>query len=326
MSVRSGVLTCLATGAILLSSTAFPDAALAAWPEKTVRILTGPAGSSPDAVSRTLAEALSKRWNQAVIVENRAGADHILAAQGMLEARDGHTLLFTTHSTLTVNPLLHGTLPYDPKLDFSPVSLVVEDFLCVATAPSLGVASLGDLVKRASARPGELNAYAVPGSPHLSWLAFQKRVGISTVFVPYKAPVGALADLAEGRIHVVITSFASVRGLAQADKIKVIAVTNAKRAVAAPEIPTVGEAGYPEFTFAGLLGLFGPKDMPSPLQDRIAAEVREILSEPETLKRLTNLGLLARGTTPAEFREVIGQQRAKWAAIAQAHDIKPKRP
>jgi tripartite-type tricarboxylate transporter receptor subunit TctC len=137
--------------------------------------------------------------------------------------------------------------------------------------------------------------------------------------------VDALADLAADRIHVVITSFASVRGLAQSDKIKVLAVTNATRAVAAPEIPTVGEAGYPDFTFAGLLGLFGPKDMPGALQERVSLEVREVLRQPETQKRLTNLGLLGRGTTPAEFRAVIDEQRAKWAAIARAHDIKPKR-
>ena len=295
------------------------------WPERPVRIMTGPAGSSPDAVARTLADAFSRRWKQTVVVENRAGADHILAAQGMIEARDGHTLLFTTHSTLTVNPLLHGTLPYDPQKDFAPISLTVEDFLCVAVAPSLGVASLKELVARSAAKPGDLNFYAVPGSPYLSWLAFQKRAGISTVFVPYKAPAGALGDLSEGRIHVMITSFASVRGLAQSDKIKVLAVTNGTRAAAAPDVPTVAEAGYPDFTFAGLLGLFGPKDMPEALQERLSDEVRDILREAETQKRLTNLGLLARGTTPAEFRAVIDEQRAKWAAIAQAHDIKPKR-
>ena len=321
---RSVLLSVLAS-AVLAVPIQAARADISSWPERPVRIMTGPAGSSPDAVARTLAEAFSKRWKQPVVVENRAGADHILAAQGMIEARDGHTLLFTTHSTLTVNPLLHGTLPYDPQKDFAPISLTVEDFLCVAVAPSLGVGSLTELVTRAAAKPADLNYYAVPGSPHLSWLAFQKRVGISTVFVPYKAPAGALGDLSEGRIHVMITSFASVRGLAQSDKVKVLAVTNATRTIAAPDVPTVAEAGYPDFTFGGLLGLFGPKDMPGPLQERLSREVRDILGEPETEKRLTNLGLRARGTTPAEFRAVIDEQRAKWAAIAQAHDIKPKR-
>ena len=295
-----------------------------AWPNRTVRLMTGPAGSSPDAVARTLADAFAKRWNQPVIVENRAGADHILAVQGFLEAQDGHTLLFTTHSALTVNPLLHAKLPYDPERDFAPISLAVEDFLCVAAAPSLGMNSLSGLVKLAAAKPGELNAYAVPGSPHLSWLAFQKRAGISTAFVPYKTPIGALADLSEGRIHVAVVPFAVVRGQAEAGRIKVLAVTNAARTPAAPEIPTVTEAGYPDFTFGGLLGLFGRNDMAPALQERIALEMREILNEPEVRKRLTNLGLLIRGTTPAEFRTVIGEQRAKWANLARAHDIRPR--
>jgi tripartite-type tricarboxylate transporter receptor subunit TctC len=276
-------------------------------------------------VARTLADALSDRWKQPVIVENRAGADHILAAQAMLQARDGHTLLFTPQSTLTVNPLLHGTLPYDPEKDFAPISLAAEDFLCLAAAPTLGVTSLADLVKRAAVKPGALNFYAVPGAPHLSWLAFQKRTGISTTFVPYRTPMGAVADLSEGRIHIALIPYTVVRGQAEANKITVLAITNATRAIAAPDTPTVAEAGYPDLTFGGFLGLFGPRDMPTPLQERLSQEVREILLEPEAQKRLANLGLLARGTTPAEFRLLIEEQRTKWAALARAHDIKPSR-
>jgi tripartite-type tricarboxylate transporter receptor subunit TctC len=186
------------------------------------------------------------------------------------------------------------------------------------------VDSLSGLAKLAAAKPGDLNAYAVPGSPHLSWLAFQKRAGISTTFVPYKSPMGALADLSAGRIHVAVVPFAVVRGQAEGGGIKVLAVTNAARTPAAPEIPTVGEAGYPDFTFGGLLGLFGRKEMAPDLQERIARDVREVLNEPEVRKRFANLGLLIRGSTPAEFRAVIGEQRAKWAALARAHDIKPK--
>jgi tripartite-type tricarboxylate transporter receptor subunit TctC len=156
-------------------------------------------------------------------------------------------------------------------------------------------------VKLAASKPGELNAHAVTGGTHLAWLAFQKRAGISTTFVP-----------------------AVVRGQAEAGMVKVLAVTNAVRAEAAPEIPTAAEAGYPDFTFGGLLGLFGPKDMPPVLQERIASEVRDILKEPEVKKYLISLGLRSIGTSPAEFRTHLDEQRAKWAAIARAHDIKPK--
>src|SRR5262245_19044874 len=118
-----------------------------AWPDRTVSIITGSAGGPPDAVARTLADALTKRWKQPVIVENRPGADFIIAVRGLLEAQDGHTLLFATSSVITVNPLLHGTLPYDPERDFAPISLAVEDFLCVAAAPSLGCHSLSGVAK-----------------------------------------------------------------------------------------------------------------------------------------------------------------------------------
>src|SRR5262249_19356826 len=271
-----------------------------AWPDRTVRIITGSAGGPPDAVARTLADDFAKRWKKSVIVENRPGADFIIAVRGLLEAQDGHTLLFAPQSVLTVNPLLHGTLPYDPERDFAPISLAVEDFLCVAAAPSLGVNSLSELVKLAAAKPGELNAYVPPGAPQLVWLAFQKGAGISTTVVPYKAPTGALMDLSADRIHVAVIPFAVVRGQAEAGSVKVLAVTNAVRAEAAPEIPTVAEAGYSDLTVGGLLGLFGSKDMPPVLQEQIATEVHDILKEPEVKRRLINLGLRTLGTTPAE--------------------------
>jgi tripartite-type tricarboxylate transporter receptor subunit TctC len=274
-------------------------------------------------VSRLLADELAKQWKQTVIVENRAGADHMLAAQTFLGARDGHTLLFTTHSTLTVNPLLHDKLPYDPVQDFAPISLVVEDFLCVVAAPSLAINSLGEAVNLARSKPRELNSYAVPGSPHLSLLAFQKRHGIATTFISYRNPISALADLSEGRIHLAVVPFALVRGL-EGGKVKLLVVTNATRSPAAPATPTAAEAGYSDLTFGGLLGLFGPRDMPSKTIEFISAYVRKALAKPEATQRLTNLGLMPRGTTPVEFASILDEQRAKWAAIAREHKIQPQ--
>jgi tripartite-type tricarboxylate transporter receptor subunit TctC len=295
------------------------------WPQQTVRILTtAPSGSSSDTVARTLADVLAKRWKQAVVVENRPGADGIIAAQGFVEARDGHTLLFTTHSTLTVNPILHENLPYDPVRDFAPVSLAVEDFLCVVAAPSLPANSLRELVELARAKAGDLSAYAVPGSPFLSMLAFQKRAGISMTFVTYRNAGQAVTDLSQGRIHVALLPLALVLGQASTNKVKLLAVTNAQRSPAAAEIPTVAETGYPDLTFGGLLGLFGPKDMPGDLRERLSVEIRTVLAEPMVKERLTNAGVAPRGTSPGEFDAILDEQRAKWMAIARAHDIKPK--
>jgi tripartite-type tricarboxylate transporter receptor subunit TctC len=135
--------------------------------------------------------------------------------------------------------------------------------------------------------------------------------------------MSALPDLSQGRIHVAVMPFAAVRGQVQAGIVKPLAVTNAQRTPAAPAVPTVAEAGFPEFTFGGLLGLFGPKDMTAELRERIASEVRAILGETEVQQLLTRYGLVARGSSAAEFAEVLDKQRAKWAAIAHDHDIRP---
>jgi tripartite-type tricarboxylate transporter receptor subunit TctC len=321
--IVGGLQRVLAAGLLFVSVAALTSAYATPWPERTVRILTGAAGSSGDAVARILAEALAKRWKQAVVVENRPSADHILTVQGMVEARDGHTLLFAPHSALTVNPLLHEKLPYDPVRDVAPISLAVDDFLCVVVAPSLPIDTLAGFVRHARTNPRALNFYAVPGAPYLAYLAFQKRAGIETTYVPYRNFMSALPDLSQGLVHVAVMPFAAVRGPVQAGSVKLLAVTNVQRAPAAPTVPTVGEAGFPEFTFGGLLGLFGPKDMPAELRERIASEVGDILAEPRVTELLMHLGLVARGTSAAEFAKILDEQRAKWAAIARDHDIRP---
>jgi tripartite-type tricarboxylate transporter receptor subunit TctC len=321
---RSILRAVIATGYFVAVVAIATGGEAANWPERTVRILVPSApGGSVDTVARTVGDLLSKRWKQPVVVDNRPGADGIIAAQGLLGARDRHTLLFTTHSTVTVVPLLRE-VPYDPLRDLAPISLVVEDFLSVVVAPSLSVNSLAELVRLAQAKPKELNVYAVPGSPHLAYLAFQKRAAIQTTFVPYSSQANAVSDLSEGRIQIAVMPLAAVLGQVRAGRIKLLAVTNTLRAPALPDAPTVTEAGFPDFAFGGLLGLFAPKDMPAELRERLASEVRDVLAASEVKQRLTNVGLIPRGTSAAEFATVLDQQRAKWAAIAVAHGIKPK--
>jgi tripartite-type tricarboxylate transporter receptor subunit TctC len=248
--------------------------------------------------ARLLADALSKRWKQPVVVENRPGGDTMVGTKAFLEMRDDHGLLFTTHSTFRVLPLLRAKVPYDPVGDVRPISLAVEDYLTIAASPTLEVATLADFVKLASEKPTKLNFYAAPGAPFLAYLAFQKRAGIDTTFVAYNSPVSAISDLSEGRIHFAVMPLASVLGAAQAGKIKLLAVTNAKRTLAAQDVPTVTESGYPEFTFGGFLGLFGPKDMSAELRERIASDVRDVLKEADIQQRLAD-GWIARARNHA---------------------------
>ena len=164
-----------------------------------------------------------------------------------------------------------------------------------------------------------------PARPNLGYLAFQKGAGINTTFVPYANHTNAISDLAEGRLHIAVLPLAAVVGLGKAGKVKLLAVLNDQRSPAVADVPTVAESGFPGFFSGGLLGMFGPKDMPVELRERIASEMRDVLSRPDIKERLASFGLVAHGTTPSEFAAILETQRAKWAAIAREHDIKPQR-
>jgi tripartite-type tricarboxylate transporter receptor subunit TctC len=201
----------------------------------------------------------------------------------------------------------------------------VEDFLAVAVPPSLPVDSVADLVSLAQKKPGEMNYHAVPGAPYLAYLAFQKSARINTTFVPYNSPANVISDLTEGRLHIAVMPLASMLGIAQGGKIKLLAITNDRRSPTAAHVPTMAEAGYPGFFAGGLLGMFAPRDMPSEVREKIALDMCAVLGRPEIQARLANFGLAARGTTPNEFAAILEGQRTKWAAIAQANNIKPQR-
>ena len=316
----------LSTGMLVLASLGLTAGASAQqWPERDVTIVTPLSpGTSPDVAARILAEGLSKRWKRPVIVENRPGASTMIGTKAFIDRGDRHTLLFTPHATFTVVPLLYANVPYDPLKDVSPISLAVEDFLGIVAAPGLPAGSLPEFIELARGKPGKLNFFAVPGAPHLAYLALQKRTGIETTFVAYANPGAAVSDIAEGRIHVAVLPLAMVLGQVRAGKLKLLAVTNTQRAPAAPTAPTVVEAGQPAMAFGGLLGMFGTKDMPLALRERIAADIAAVLAEPGTVRRLQEAGLVARGTTPAEFAATLDLQLAKWSAVAREHSITPQ--
>jgi tripartite-type tricarboxylate transporter receptor subunit TctC len=297
--------------------------AAAAWPERAVRLVTtAGAGGGPDAVARALAEGLSKRWGQPVVVENRPGADGILAVRALLGANDGHTLLLAFTGIVTVNPSMHADLPYDPTRDLLPISYVVDDFQCIVVAPALGVQSLGDLVKLARNRPDELTYASLPGAPELAFRALQKRADIRMRFVPYRNPVGAIPDLMANRINVAVLSLTTVLELARDEKLKLLAVGARKRAEAYLELPTAIEAGHPDFLLEGGLGLFGPKSMPFDQRLRLAADVRAVLGEGKA-RKLGDIGYAIRATDPAEFGTLLDDQSAKWSSVARELGIRP---
>jgi tripartite-type tricarboxylate transporter receptor subunit TctC len=276
-----------------------------------------PPGTSTDLVARLFADRLSERWRQPVVVENRQGADGIPAVTGFVSARDNHSLLFSFAGIITINPLTYDKLPYDPARDVVPVAWVADNFIGIAVPETLKVNSLDDFVKLARSQPGKLNWAASPGVPHYVFAALQKSAGIEMMQVSYRDFRPALQDLGEGRIQAVATGVALLVPQMQAGKVKLLMVNNRQRSPQAPEVPTATEAGYPELTFEGAVGLYGWRDMPTGLKERIAADVRAVATDPTTAARVASMGSALRAGNSTEFAAVIEEQRAKIAAIAK---------
>ncbi len=296
------------------------------WPERPVRIITfGAPGGGMDAVARHLAEALSRRWGQTVIVDNRPGADGILATEAFLaSARDLHTLLYSSTSVWTVLPLMNERLPFDPARDMLPISLVVQDYIALGAAPRLGVQTMGELIAHARARREPLNATVVPGAPYLCLMALQREAGIELNLVSYRNPFAALPDLTQGRIELAMLPLSGMLPQAQAGALRLLAVASAERVPAAPELPTAAEQGFPNVSMDAGNAMYGPKEMPPALRERIAADIRAVATEPALAQKLTGLGYRVRAGTPAELATALEEQRARWSAMVRTHGVRPQ--
>jgi tripartite-type tricarboxylate transporter receptor subunit TctC len=308
----------------LIATPARLQALTPSWPQRTVRLILplGP-GSGSDIGARLFAERLTARWGEPVVIENRPGGDGFVAITAFLGAHDDHTLLFAPTSSFTAHPILHRTLPYDPR-DLAPIARVTNTLISISVPASLHVGSLKELVALARAQPGKLNRASITGALDLVLSGFLKGIDLEVAKVPYRDPVQAVTDLAEGRIQIYTSAFAIVQSQLQAGTIKALAMTNQTRAPTAPAIPTAAEAGFPALEFDGLVGLFGPTSMAPALRDRIANDIREVASDPYIEPRLIATGQILNPGTAAEFAAAIDEQKSKLAAIAKALDIKPE--
>lgn len=306
--------------ALVASSTSSPAQT---WPQRPVKFLVtlGP-GSGIDIGTRLLADQLSKRWGQPVVVENRPGGDGIVAISAMVAAHDDHVLLASPTSSFTAHPFVYKNVPYKPE-DLQPIARVSNTIIVIAVPADLPVQSLAELVALARAQPGKLNWAGTTGAIDFLVAAFLRKAGLSLSKVPYRNQVEAANDLAAGRIQFNETAYAIVRPQLQAGKVKLLAVTNGVRAPVLPDVPTVTEAGYPDLALDGLVGFFGPPEMPLPLREHIAADVEQVGADPAIATRLNDTGQLPNFGGPAEFHAAIEQQRARVAAAAKELGIVP---
>jgi tripartite-type tricarboxylate transporter receptor subunit TctC len=251
--------------ALPLPTAYFSAAADQVWPTRPVKfILTLGPGSGSDIGARLFADRLGQRWGQPVVVENRPGGDGIVAINAFVGAHDDHQLLFSPTSSFTAHPFLHDHLPYKPA-DLAPIARVSNTIIAISVPANLNVSSMKELIALARAEPGKLNWAGVTGALDFIFGGWLKREGLD---IAYKNPVDAANDLAEGRVQVYESALAIIRPQLQTGKVKLLCVTNTVRAPTEPDLPTVQEAGQPALTIDGLVGLFGPSDMPLELRQR----------------------------------------------------------
>jgi tripartite-type tricarboxylate transporter receptor subunit TctC len=301
------------------------------WPVRPVRIILPlPAGLGTDLAARLFAEKLAVRWGQPVVVENRPGADGIVGVTSFVNAHDDHTLLFSFAGPISINPLIHDKLPYDPVRDLVPIATAIDNFFAIAVSTPTGVRSLHSFIEAARADPAKFNWAATAGLPQFIFLALQKRAGLALTQVPYRDFGPALQDFSENRVQVLVTSPSTLLLAIESGKALLLMVTNRRRSPIAPEVPTAAEAGFPELTFDGVVGFFGGRDPPVALRDRIAGDVAAVAEIPELILRLQAVGVAVRAGTPAQFSVAIEEQHAKVREIVSTEkwpaDGSPRAP
>ena len=297
------------------------------YPAKPVRILVGFAAGGPtDVIARIVAQDLTASMGQSFIVENRAGANAIIATEAVARAApDGYTLLFSSLSLLVNAILLESKIKYDPFKDFAPISNAALLPMVIVTSPETGIGSLPELVARAKAKPGDLT-YGTPGhggSAHLAGAMLENLTDTKMTNVPFKGNAPALAEVMAGRVTFMFYPIIGIANQVQAKKLKVLAVGTAARHPDFPDAPTVGESGYPALEeTAPWVGMLAPAGTPPAIVNRLSEEMRKSLAKPETRERLTALGAITVGDTPAEYAAFLAKDHERWARVIKASGVK----
>jgi len=311
--------------ACLLSFAAGAGAQPAAdYPKRPVRfIIAQTPGGNADFVGRIVADGLGKRLGQQFVVDNRAGASGIIAAEITVKApADGYTLLLVT-TGYSVNPAIHK-LSYDSLNDLTPITRLAYAPMLLVVNPALPVHSVKDLIAMARAKPGELNfgTSSVAGATQLATELFNLTAKIKMTQIPYKGAPAMLTDLLGGRIHLTFATMPSSVAYARSGKLRGIAVTSLKRSAAVPDLPTVAESGLPGYEMVAWQGLLAPKGIPPALLRRIYGETAAVLQQPEVRKQLAMEGGEAVGDTPEQFAKWLRAEIVKWTRIVKEAGIR----
>ena len=310
----------LLAGVALAAAALCTPAQAQGYPSKPVNIVVPFApGGATDIMTRLLAERLSKRLGQPVIVENKPGAGTMIASEYVAKApADGHTVLMAA-SSLGIAPSLYSKVNYDPVKSFAPISLVASVVHVLEVHPSVPVKSVGELITWLKANPGKANYGSVGAgtSTHLESELFNTMAGVKMVHVPYKGSAPALTDLVGGSLQVMFDAWASSGPFVKDGRTRLLAVTTAQRSRILPDVPTVAESGLPGYEAMPWLGLLAPAGTPDAVVRKFHDELIEVLKEQPVQEKFHSLGLDIIGNTPQEFAEFIKKDITKWAKVIQ---------
>jgi tripartite-type tricarboxylate transporter receptor subunit TctC len=315
----------IAVAAAMACVLASANADAQAWPSKPIRIIVGSAaGSGPDTLTRNLADRLSKAVGQPVLVDNRPGANGVIAAQaGARAPADGYTFLLATSSSFSVNPHTVKALPYDPIKDFSPVSLIATGGLALIANPKVPFKTLQELIAYDKAQPGKLSV-ATEGPVAGSLLAYlNKSIGTKLVQIPYNSPPQTMQDTLGGRTELTLASIIVATPFIKRGELRPIAVMAPRRDPTLPDVPSVAET-VPGFGVFAWVMFVAPAGTPPEIVGRMNAEMDRILKDPEVAAWMLTFGNRAEGGTAEHAKEFVRADTALWGRIAQDAGLKPE--
>jgi tripartite-type tricarboxylate transporter receptor subunit TctC len=314
-----------ATVAALLSGAAYPGLAQTAYPERPVKlVIPFAAGGATDVLGRLLALSMQEKLGQSVVVENKPGAGTVLAASQVAKAPpDGYTLLLASNSTLVLNPLIRDKLAYNASQSFTPIGMVADMQLLMVTGPS-GPASMGALVSQAKADPNALNygSFGTGSTVHFAAELLKSAAGIQMTHVPYNGSGPSLTALMGGQVSVASDTIVASMPLIKAGKIRPLAVFSAQRLKALPDVPTMGEAGYPNVELSSWFALMAPKDLPAPVRQKLEKTLADVLASPEMRAKLVDVGLQPNWGNGAAVSARMQNESPRMQAVAQRAGIK----
>jgi tripartite-type tricarboxylate transporter receptor subunit TctC len=316
----------LASGTLALPITAFAQTQTpSAYPNKPIKfIVPYSPGGLPDTVARVFAQRLGERVGQSVVIDNKPGANGVVAAQALAASpKDGYTFLVTDGSMFSVNPAIYKNLGYDYKRDFIPISLAARAPLYLAVNPKLPVNTLQEFIALAKSKPGTINygSSGIGSTHHLTMEAMKLALGLDVTHVPFKGTGQSVPALLGGQIEVLFSALPSLAGFVRSGQVKLLASNAAQRSSQAPNVPTISET-IPGFDFAPIVGLLAATGTPASVIERISAEMVAVAKIPDLIQNLNNAGVDVVGSTPADYNKALLDETDRLAKTIAATGIK----